>query len=181
MNYLSKNDVGGQFLREMALMASKDVDKIEEEYGSYSVPEEWVIVSMDKESKKYFFAHESEAYEKYVTSISVAPGENPYSAAEHENFRYAILDQLTTQMENSDDKYILTKAKGVFTEQDYPMYMFTLEAEEAEEGKIQATTLYYIVGEKRHIFINLTDFHGENANGAEEAAQAIANSFVWNE
>ena len=54
-----------------------------------------------------------------------------------------------------------------------PTDIFTIEEE--QEGIV--TKQYYIVGDRRFCLIHLTNFTG--SEGAEEAAQSMADSFVW--
>ena len=63
--------------------------------------------------------------------------------------------------------------EGVHTEQDYIMYIFTIDDDYA------LTRQYYIVDDHRYCLIHLTDFSGNE--DAADAARAIADSFVWDE
>ena len=83
-------------------------------------------------------------------------------------FRDAIVRQLTMQAAAAGGE--LT-GEGTFTEQEDSLYIFTIR----EEGAL--TKQFYIVGDKRHCLIHLTNFTG--SEDEEEAARAMAGSFVW--
>jgi hypothetical protein len=141
-------------------------------FGSFTTPEGWVEVRPWRRGKKYFYADIISKYMDRPTNISVEMGTNRYSVDEHDMFRYAILRQL--YMQTTSEKIY---GFGSFTDNGDPYYKFTVE----DENKIPKvkTVQYYIVGEKRHILIHLTDHYNENVVNAEEVALEIANSFKW--
>lgn len=63
---------------------------------------------------------------------------------------------------------------GTYTQQGYPVYIFTIDEEET--GVV--TKQYYIVGDYQYCLIHLTNFSG--SENADQAAQAMADSFLWN-
>ena len=103
-------------------------------------------------------------------NISIEIGTNRYGLDEHDKFRYAILRQLSMQSKGSSAN---VTGEGVHTEQDYIMYIFTIDDDYA------LTRQYYIVDDHRYCLIHLTDFSGNE--DAADAARAIADSFVWDE
>ena len=89
---------------------------------------------------------------------------------EHEQFRNAIVRQLSMQISSSDAQ---VTGSGSTTAQDYILYIFTISEEEI------VTKQYYIVDDKRYCLIHLTNFTGSER--VEDAAKALADSFVWND
>ena len=61
---------------------------------------------------------------------------------------------------------------GTFTAQEDILYIFTIREKDV------VTRQYYIVGDRRYCLIHLTNFTGSEY--ADDAAQAMADSFVWN-
>ena len=105
-----------------------------------------------------------------MTNISIELGRNPYALDDHMTFRYAILRQLLMQAGNAQ-----VSGSGTYTKHDDPLYIFVIESKEDNV----TTTQFYIVGNKKHILIHLTDFHNENITNAEEIARMMADSFIW--
>ena len=117
---------------------------------------------------KIFYAEEGHEDEEMPDNISIEVGTNRYGADEHEKFREAILRQLAVQLQSVDAE--LT-GDGTFTEQDYVVYIFTISQEDV------VTKQYYIVGDQRYCLVHLTNFTGSES--VDEAARAMADSFVW--
>jgi hypothetical protein len=141
-------------------------------FGSFSIPKDWVEVTRYSRNGKYFYSHNSESISSRMTNIFVKIGTNPYALEDHMTFRYAILRQMLMQASNAE-----VSGDGTFTEYDDPLYIFTIEDKEEKVTTIQ----YYIIGNKKHILVHLTDFHNENIANANEVAKFIVNSFVWPE
>lgn len=94
---------------------------------------------------------------------------NRYSAEEHTAFRDAIVQQLLMQLDGVDAQL---NGDGTYTEQDYVVYIFTIEE---ADGVI--TKQYYIVKDYGYCLVHVTNFRG--AKDVFEAAQDIVDSFVW--
>ncbi len=94
---------------------------------------------------------------------------NRYSAEEHTAFRDAIVQQLLMQLDGVDAQL---NGDGTYTEQDYVVYIFTIEE---ADGVI--TKQYYIVKDYGYCLVHVTNFSG--AKDVFEAAQDIVDSFVW--
>ncbi len=136
--------------------------------GTYTVPQGWVKMGKYSTENKIFYVQEGHEDDELPDNISIEVGTNRYSADEHEKFRDAIVRQLAMQLQGLDAK--LT-GDGTHTKQDYVVYIFTIS--EAE----MVTKQYYIVGDQRYCLLHLTNF--TNSESANEAAQAMADSFVW--
>lgn len=136
--------------------------------GSWTVPEGWVKAEQYSTEDKIFYVEEGHEEDEQPDNISVEVGTNRYSAEEHEQFRDAIVRQLAVQAAAFGAE--LT-GEGTFTEQEDVLYIFTISEEDV------VTKQFYIVGDKRYCLIHLTSFTGSES--AEEAAQAMADSFVW--
>lgn len=151
---------------EVALQANGESDFP----GDYQVPDGWVKSETNSTEQKIFYVQEGHEADERPDNISISVGENRYAAEDHLQFRDAIFRQLAFQTQGLDAE--LT-GEGSFTEQGYPIYIFTIE--EKADGVI--TRQYYVVGEQRYCLIHLTSFAGDK--GTYQAAQAMADSFVW--
>lgn len=134
----------------------------------FTVPEGWVLSEAYSTDSKLFYVEEGCEDDPLPDNISINLGTNRYSAEEHEKFREAILRQLLSQIQGLDAE--LT-GDGTYTAQGYVVYIFTITEADA------VTKQYYIVGDQRYCLIHLTSFTG--ADSAYDAAQAMADSFVW--
>ncbi|MDR2088586.1 MAG: hypothetical protein LBP73_04445 [Clostridiales Family XIII bacterium] len=145
---------------------------VEDSFGSYTVPAGWAEAMVgDPSDEKRFYLPVGTDTKNPTTNISVEAGTNRYPLADQGTFRQMIAAQLFSQAPDAES----VDAYGVYTENDYPLYVYTIEEKEG------MTVQYYIVGEKKHILIHLTVFGEENAEAAKTAAMYIANSFVWPE
>ena len=136
--------------------------------GSYIVPDGWVKMEKYSTEDKIFYAEEGHEEDELPDNISVEVKTNRYSAEDHMEFRDAIVRQLTMQASRVGAE--LT-GEGTFTDQEDVLYIFTISEEDV------VTKQFYIVGDKRYCLIHLTNFTGSES--ADEAAQAMADSFVW--
>jgi hypothetical protein len=143
---------------------------ITKSFGSFSIPDDWIEITRYSRNGKYFYSHNSESISSRMTNISIEIGTNPYALEDHMAFRYAILRQMLMQAGKAE-----VYGDGTFTEHDDPLYVFTIEDKEDNITTIQ----YYIVGNKKHILIHLTDFHNGNITNVNGIAKFIVNSFVW--
>jgi hypothetical protein len=94
---------------------------------------------------------------------------NRYGLDDLQTFANAIMNQLVMQTGGKQK----IDGSGSYTEQNYPLIVLTIQGENA------TTVQYYIVGDKKHILIQLTDFHKNNITNGEEVAKIIVNSFKW--
>ena len=138
--------------------------------GSYTVPDGWVKAEQYSTKNKIFYVEEGHEEDEMPDNISIEIGTNRYSLEEHEQFRNAIVRQLSMQISSSDAQ---VTGSGSTTAQDYILYIFTISEEEI------VTKQYYIVDDKRYCLIHLTNFTGSER--VEDAAKALADSFVWND
>jgi len=139
-------------------------------FGSFSIPKDWVEITQYSRNGKYFYSHKSEKIGSTMTNISIEIGSNPYELDDHMTFRYAILRQLLMQTGDAE-----VSGSGTFTKNNDPLYVFTID------DKIEniTTIQFYIIGNKKHILVHVTDFHNENITDAEEVARFIVYSFIW--
>lgn len=137
--------------------------------GSYTVPDGWMKLDKYSTKNKLFYVQEGHEDDELPDNISIEIGTNRYSADEHEKFRDAIVRQLTMQIQGLDAE--LT-GSGTFTAQEDVLYIFTIREKDV------VTRQFYIVGDQRYCLIHLTNFTGSEQ--ADDAAQAMADSFVWN-
>ncbi len=134
----------------------------------FTVPDGWVKAEAYSTEEKLFYVQEGHEDDAQPDNISINTGTNRYSAGEHEDFRDAILRQLLMQIQGVDAE--LT-GDGTYTEQGYVVYIFTITESSA------VTKQYYIVDDYRYCLIHLTDYTGSDS--VYDAAQAMADSFVW--
>lgn len=137
------------------------------------MPEGWVKAEKYSSAEQIFYVEEGHEEDGQPDNISISIGTNRYSADEHEEFREAILRQIMMQIGKQPGVQLY--GDGTHTEQGYVVYIFTIEEE--QEGIV--TKQYYIVGDRRFCLIHLTNFTGSES--VDEAARAMADSFVWKE
>jgi hypothetical protein len=152
---------------------------IEKSFGSFLLPNDWVEISRYSKNGKYFYAHESEEIGLNMTNISIEMGTNRYLLEEHIIFRYEIQRQLLIQSQRAGGTGLY--GSGTFTKNDDPLYIFTIQHKDRNGVKDVTTIQYYIIGNKKHILIHVTDFHNDTTSNVEETARAIADSFKWAE
>lgn len=140
--------------------------------ADYTVPEGWVKEETRSTPEKVFYVQEGHENDGQPDNISVNIGENPYGKDQHVQFKEAIFHQLVVQIGGLNAELY---GEGTFTEQGDPLYIFTIE--DKDDGV--TTTQYYVVGDYRFGLIHLTNFTGSES--ADEAAQTMAESFVWKE
>ena len=148
-------------------------------YGSFLLPDDWIEITEYSKNRKYFYSHQAEPRGLDMTNISIETGTNPYQLEEHMTFRYAILRQLLMQAGMIEGTEVL--GSGGFTNHDYPLYIFTLKHKDRYKDQEVITIQYYIIGDRKHILIHLTDFHHDTILNADEVARKMADSFVWTE
>ncbi len=136
--------------------------------GSYTVPEGWVKSEKYSTSSQIFYVKEGHEEDAKPDNIAICVGTNKYSAENHAQFREAIVRQLLGQLQGVDAELL---GDGTFTEQEYMVYIFTIDEKDV------ITKQYYIVDDFRYCLIHLTNF--SRAEDADQAAQAIMDSFVW--
>lgn len=162
--------VRGSREKEDAGEGTEDADDFP---GEYTVPEGWVKAEKYSTANQIFYVEEGHEEDGRPDNISISIGTNRYSADEHEEFREAILRQIMMQIGKQPGVQLY--GDGTHTEQGYVVYIFTIEEE--QEGIV--TKQYYIVGDRRFCLIHLTNFTGSES--VDEAARAMADSFVWKE
>jgi hypothetical protein len=143
-------------------------------FGSFLLPKDCTEITRYSRNGKYFYSHKTEQIGSTMTNISVEIGTNTYVLEDHMAFRYAILRQLLMQTAAAGAE---VQGSGTFTNHDDPLYIFTILEKEPPVTTIQ----YYIIGNKRHILVHVTDFHNKNITNAKEVAQFIVDSFVWSD
>jgi hypothetical protein len=162
--YAQENDMDYEF-------AGKTITK---SFGFFSLPEDWIEVTRYSRNGKYFYSHKTEQIGSTMTNISIEIGKNPYILEDHMTFRYAILRQLLMQAGGTGAE---VHGSGTFTKHDDPLYIFTILEKEPPVTAMQ----YYIIGNRKHILVHVTDFHNGNITNAKEVAQFIVDSFVWSD
>jgi hypothetical protein len=160
--YAQENDMNTEFIGKTIIKS----------FGYFALPENWVEITKYSRNNKYFYSHMSEQIGSNMTNISIEVGTNPYALEDHMTFRYAILKQMLMQAGGAE-----VHGDGTFTKYNNPLYIFTIEEKEPHVTTIQ----YYIIGNKRHILVHVTDFHNGNITNAKEVARFIVDNFVWPE
>jgi len=137
--------------------------------GTYTVPEGWVKWETYSTANKIFYVEQGHENDKTPDNISINTDTNRYAAADHEQFRNAIVQQLAMQVKSVGAELGGT---GTHTKQDYVDYIFTIRE---KDGPV--TEQHYIIGEKRFCLIHATNYTGKET--VSRAAKEMADSFVW--
>lgn len=145
----------------------------EKNFGTYSLPQNWIESKEHSTSTKFFYVVNGEEQSKRPNNISVNAGTNKYTKQEHEKFKTAILNQLMMQIGNEEG--VTLNANGFTTEKGDIVYTFVIK----EEQENIATTQYYIVGDYQYILIHETVYG--ISEEADIVAKNIVNSFQWKE
>jgi hypothetical protein len=149
---------------------------IKKTFGSYELQNDWIENTTYSRNNKYFYVHKSEENENMPTNISIEMGVNRYSVDDPIAFGQAIRRQLIMQTGGK----ARISGGGTYTEQSYPLLTFIVE--EIEPTPPEATTIQlYIVGDNKHILVQVTNFHNGKVTNAEDVAKIIVNSFRWTE
>jgi len=166
------------FLNCLYAQEGKEVETSEnivtKSFGTFALPNDWVELTEISRNGKYFYSHSSERNNLPTTNISIEMGTNRYTQDQAQKFSRVIIRQFVMQ---TGGRTMAINALDTYTEQNYFLFGFTLDIQNPHI----TTTQYYIVGDRRHILIHLTDFHIENITNAREIARMIANSFKWTE
>ena len=144
---------------------------IEKDFGTYEIPVDWIESAAHSTNDKFFYVKEGQENENRPNNISINEGSNKYAANEHENFRMAILNQLSMQI--GEDENVEVTANGSNTKNGYVVYTFNIKDQD------NTTTQYYIVGDYKYILVHETTF-GDSAE-TDSAAQKIIDTFKWKE
>lgn len=96
--------------------------------GSYTEPNGWVKSEKYSTEEMIFYVEEGHEMDEQPDNISISIGTNQYGADDHVAFREAIVQQLLAQLDGV--KAELT-GDGTYTKQGYPVYIFTIEEEDA--------------------------------------------------
>ena len=141
----------------------------EEAAYSYTVPDGWVKAG--EQMGMAFYTEDGHENDAMPDNISVSIGESRYSLDDQETFKAAVLQLIGMQIGDSSGTQVY--AEGITTEQDLITYKFVID-----DGDT-VTTQYYILKDYGFCLVQLTNFTG--ASAPDEAAQAIVDSFAWNE
>ena len=141
----------------------------EEAAYSYTVPDGWVKAG--EQMGMAFYTEDGHENDAMPDNISVSIGESRYSLDNQDAFKSAVLQLIGMQIGDSSGTQVY--AEGITTEQDLITYKFVID-----DGDT-VTTQYYILKDYGFCLVQLTNFTG--ASAPDEAAQAIVDSFAWNE
>ena len=141
----------------------------EEAAYSYPVPDGWVKAG--EQMGMAFYTEDGHENDAMPDNISVSIGESRYSLDNQDAFKSAVLQLIGMQIGDSSGTQVY--AEGITTEQDLITYKFVID-----DGDT-VTTQYYILKDYGFCLVQLTNFTG--ASAPDEAAQAIVDSFAWNE
>lgn len=142
-------------------------------FGSYEVPKNWIESKEHSTDSKFFYVLDGEEQKSQPNNISINAGKNQYSKTEHENFRKAILNQLSSQI--AEEEGVQLTANGSNTANGYVLYTFNIKEADSNIETIQ----YYIVGDYKYILVQETVF--EESEEIDNVAKEIVNSFKWAE
>lgn len=137
--------------------------------GSYTVPNGWEKSEKYSTDSRTFYIEEGHENDKTPDNISIHVGKNKYSLDQHEQFRDAIVKQLSAQLSGVDAQI---NGDGTYTKQGDILYIFTISEVDV------ITTQYYIVKDHGFCLIHLTNY--SKSGSSDQAARDMADSFVWN-
>ena len=140
------------------------------DFGSYTVSNGWEESKSHSGNGKYFYVKEGEDKEKRPNNISINEGTNRYKKEDHMQFKDAIYAQLARQV----SKDAVINASGSNTEKGEILYTFVIKEKDV------IAKHYYIVGDKKFIFIYETVFNKDDEAKVDEVALKMVNSFEWN-
>ena len=161
-----------ELLDKLTEEASEGSITYSKSFGSYKLPENWIESKEHSTNSKFFYVKKEDKQKERPNNISINEGQNKYAKTEHENFRNAILNQLSMQI--GEDEDVEVNANGSNTENGDVVYTFNIKEADGIE-----TTQYYIVGDYKYILIQETVF--EKSDDIDNVAKDIANSFSWRE
>lgn len=161
-----------ELLDKLTEEASEGSITYSKSFGSYKLPENWIESKEHSTNSKFFYVKKEDEQKERPNNISINEGQNKYAKTEHENFRNAILNQLSMQIGGDED--VEVNANGSNTENGDVVYTFNIKEADGIE-----TTQYYIVGDYKYILIQQTVF--EKSDDIDNVAKDIANSFSWRE
>ena len=155
-------------------MSIKEGDKTlkcEKDFGTYEIINGWIEEKTHSTGDVSFYIEKGTENDNPPNNIAVSEAKNKFKKSQHEEFKEAIMAQVSAQMpENSDAK---VEMDGVTTKNKNIVYIVTIEEKEME------SKFYYIVGECRFVMIQTSRFN-ENKD-IYKVSDHIAESFVWNE
>lgn len=139
-------------------------------YGKFTISENYMMREDHSTKEKPFFVDEKDEHSSRPNNISVNGGTNYYSIDQELEFKNAIMIQMAMQAK----AYNATlTSSGSTTSNGYPLLRFNLD------GKDQKVVQYYIMGDHKYILVYATIFESEYEDSVIEAAEYIANSFIW--
>lgn len=143
---------------------------VTKDFGSYMMSNDWPENVENSTYNKFFYIKKGDENKNRPNNISINSGKNKYSSEMHEKFKYAILAQLSRQLNNDSDSTL--DASGSYTKNGYILYTFIIKDEKS------TTTQYYIIGDYKYILIQETLY--ENSDEIDSVAQEMVDSFKWN-
>ena len=139
-------------------------------YGTFSISDNYMIREDHSTKEKPFFVDKKDEHSSRPNNISVNGGTNYYSMDQELEFKNAIMIQMAMQAK----AYNATlTSSGSTTDNGYPLLRFNLD------GKDQKVVQYYIMGDHKYVMVYATIFESEYEDSVIEAAEYIANSFIW--
>jgi hypothetical protein len=147
--------------------------RIAKSFGSFALPDDWIEVSETPSAGGfYYYFHKSQIFENMPTNVSITMTTNNYNKNELTELGREISKLLT-----AEGRAIIYTQEAV-TKQGYPLLIYTTE-DTAPQAVKTTNMQFYIADDKKHVLINLHDFHHVEVTDAEKAARYIADSFVW--
>lgn len=141
-----------------------------EGYGSFTISDNYMIREDHSTKDKPFFVDKKDEHSSRPNNISVNGGTNYYSIDQELDFKNAIMIQMAMQAKALN---ATLTSSGSTTTNGYPLLRFNME------GKDQKAIQYYIMGDHKYVMIYATIFEFDDEDSVIEAAEYIANSFVW--
>lgn len=140
------------------------------DFGSYSLPQDWIESQTHSTSDKFFYLVDGTDHDEKPDNISVNQGTCRYTTNDAISFGRSIAAQLTNEVGDTGD----VTGSGTYTEAGYPLLKFTITSTDSSVSK-----QYYIMADQKYCLINLSNY--DNSDEADAAAQKIVDSFTWAE
>jgi len=137
-------------------------------YGTFEIPEGWVLSEEHSTSSEEFYVREGDENDP-PDNVSVRGGENNYAADDYESFKDAIIQQLLMQSGGQAD----IGGWNMYTDNGDLVIIFEMDFESGP------TKQYYIVGDYEYVLVHETVWEEGTEEACDEAALAMIDTFEW--
>lgn len=158
-------------MRENPVDSSDESGTKIKSFGEYNIMEGWSESDYSRDGK-YVYVKKGTDNNDEFNNFVIGSGENDYSEEEYEQFEKAILQQLSSKIEQLDNATL--KGTVGTTGQGYTLLTFVIT-----EANDTVTTQHYIIGEKKYCLIQETNY--DMSDECDSATLEAVDSFIWTE